>query len=92
MLYLHGRIEILERFNDKYTCDEILGVYKYGRSNSVILKETIKDYDKLDETEQDKQILDKFAYINRAINYSDDKLVSMIKSEEIKLYQYEYLL
>ena len=92
MLYLHGRIDILERFNDKYTCDEILGVYKYGRSNSVILKETIKDYDKLDKTEQDKQILDKFAYIKRTINYSDKKLVSMIKSEEIKLYQYEYLL
>lgn len=91
MLYSHGRIEILERFSDKYTCDEMLGAYKYGRSNSVILKEAIKNYDKLDETEQDKQILEKFAYIKRAVNYSDEKLVSAIKNEEIKLYKYEYL-
>ena len=92
MLYSHGRIEILERFSDKYTCDEILGVYRYGRSNSVILKETIKDYDKLDEAGQDKQILENFAYIKRAVDYSDEKLVGAIKSEEIKLYEYEYLL
>ncbi len=92
MLCSHGRIEILERFSDKYACDEMLGVYKYGRSNSVILKESIKDYDKLDETEQDKKILENFAYIRRAVDYSDEKLVSAIKSEEIKLYEYEHLL
>lgn len=92
MLYSHGRIEILERFSDKYTCDEILGVYRYGRSNSVILKEAIKDYDKLDEAGQDKQILENFVYIKRAVDYSDEKLVGAIKSEEIKLYEYEYLL
>lgn len=92
MLCSHGRIGILIRFNDKYTCDEMLGVYKYGRSNSVILKEAINGYDKLSEAEQDKQILEKFAYIKRAVNYSDEKLVNEIKSERMKLYEYEYLL
>ena len=92
MLYSHGRIEILERFSDKYTCDEILGVYRYGRSNSVILKEAIKDYDKLDEAGQDKQILENFAHIKRVVDYSDEKLVDAIRNEEIKLYEYEYLL
>ena len=81
----------MERFSDKYTCDEILGVYRYGRSNSVILKEVIKDYDKLDEAGQDKQILEKFAHIKRAVDYSDEKLVGAIRNEEIKLYEYEYL-
>ena len=92
MLYSHGRIGILERFNDKYTCDEILGVYRYGRSNSVILKEVIKDYDKSDEAGQDKQILENFAHIKRAVDYSDEKLVDAVRNEEIKLYEYEYLL
>lgn len=92
MLCLHGRIEILERFSDKYACDEILGVYRYGRSNSVILKEAIKNYDKLNEAGQDKRILENFAYIKRAVDYSDEKLVDAIRNEEIKLYEYEYLL
>ena len=92
MLYSHGRIGILERFNDKYACDEMLGVYKYGRSNSVILKEAIKDYDKLDEAGQDKQILENFTHIKRVVDYSDEKLVDAIRNEEIKLYEYEYLL
>ena len=39
-------------FNDRYACDNILGKYKYGRDNSVILKAAIKDYDKLSEEEQ----------------------------------------
>lgn len=78
-------------FNDKYVCDNILGVYKYGRDNSVILKAAIKDYDKLSEEEQKKAILEKFSYIKREVTCSDEELIEAIKNEDLKLVQYEYL-
>ena len=78
-------------FSDKYRCDNILGVYKYGRDNSVILKKAIEGYDKLSEEEQDKSIVEKFSYVKRAVPCSDEELVESIKNETLQLSQYEYL-
>lgn len=78
-------------FCDKYYCDNILGVYKYGRDNSVILKAAIEDYDKLTEEEQNKVILEKFSYVKREVPYSDEELIEAIRNEDLKLVQYEYL-
>lgn len=78
-------------FNDRYACDNILGKYKYGRNNSVILKAAIKDYDKLSEEEQNKLILDKFSYVRREVVYSDEGFIEAIRNENLKLVQYEYL-
>ena len=78
-------------FNDRYACDNILGKYKYGRDNSVILKAAIKDYDKLSEEEQNKLILDKFSYVRREVVYSDEEFIEAIRNENLKLVQYEYL-
>ena len=78
-------------FNDRYACDNILGKYKYGRDNSVILKAAIKDYDKLSEEEQNKMILDKFSYVRREVVYSDEGFIEAIRNENLKLVQYEYL-
>lgn len=78
-------------FNDKYVCDNILGVYKYGRDNLTILKEIIENYDTLDEEEQNKQIVEKFFYVKRALRCTDNELVEQIKNDSIKLRLYEYL-
>lgn len=78
-------------FNDKYTCDNILGAYKYGRDNSVILKKAIDGYDKMSDEEQYKNIAEKFSYIKRAVPCSDDELVESIKDDKIQLSEYEYL-
>ena len=78
-------------FSDKYVCDNILGVYEYGRDNSVILKAAIKDYDKLSVEEQNKSIVEKFSYIKRAVNYSDEELIEAIRNEELRLAEYEYI-
>lgn len=78
-------------FSDKYRCDNILGIYKYGRDNSVILKKAIENYDKLSEEEQNKSIMEKFSFVKRAVPCSDEELVESIKNETLQLSQYEYL-
>lgn len=78
-------------FSDKYRCDNILGVYKYGRDNSVILKKAIDGYDKLSEEEQFQSIVEKFSFVKRAVPCSDEELVESIKNETLQLSQYEYL-
>lgn len=78
-------------FSDKYRCDNILGVYKYGRDNSVILKKAIDGYDKLSEEEQFQSIVEKFSFVKRAVPCSDEELVESIKNETLQLSQYGYL-
>lgn len=78
-------------FSDKYRCDNILGVYKYGRDNSVILKKAIDGYDKVSEEEQFQSIVEKFSFVKRAVPCSDEELVESIKNEMLQLSQYEYL-
>lgn len=78
-------------FSDKYKCDSILGKYQYGRSNSVVLNKAIEGYDKMSEEEQDKNIVEKFSYIKRAVPCSDEDLIKSIKDESLQLSQYEYL-
>ena len=72
-------------FNDRYACDNILGKYKYGRDNSVILKAAINDYDKLSEEEQNKMILDKFSYVRREVVCSDERFIEAIRNENLKV-------
>lgn len=78
-------------FSDKYRCDSILGKYKYGRDNSVILKNTIKGYEKMSEEEQNKSIIECFSYIRRAVDCKEEELLTLIKTEKISLSEYEYL-
>lgn len=78
-------------FSDKYKCDSILGKYQYGRSNSVVLNKAIEGYDKMSEEEQNKNIVEKFSYIKRAVPCSDEDLIKSIKDESLQLSQYEYL-
>lgn len=78
-------------FNDKYNCDNIIGIYKYGRDNLTILKEAIADYENLTEEEQRKQIIEKFDYVGTALNCTDKKLVDLIRNDGIELRKYEYI-
>lgn len=78
-------------FSDKYRCDSILGKYKYGRDNSVILKNSIKGYEKMSEEEQNKSIIECFSYIRRAVDCKEEELPTLIKTEKIPLSEYEYL-
>lgn len=78
-------------FSDKYRCDSILGKYKYGRDNSVILKNTIKGYEKMSEEEQNKSIIECFSYIRRAMDCKEEELPTLIKTAKIPLSEYEYL-
>lgn len=100
-LSLHGRSENLisqdltkMNFGDKYKCENLLGVYKYGRSNSAILKDTIKGIDNfssLSEEEQQTVLLEKFGYLKRVFKCTDDKLLEIIHGEETPVASYEYL-
>ena len=78
-------------FNDKYSCDSILGAYKYGRVNLTILKDAIADYEKLTEEEQNQQIIKMFAHIKDALECTDEELIEKIRNDSIELKKYEYI-
>lgn len=81
-------------FGDKYKCENLLGVYKYGRSNSAILKDVTKGIDNfsnLSNEEQQTVLLEKFGYLKRVFNCTDNKLLEIIHGEEFSIAPYEYL-
>ena len=81
-------------FGDKYKCENLLGIYKYGRSNSAVLKDATKgidNFNSLSEEEQRAILLEKFSYLKRVLNCTDDKLMEIIHGEETKIAPFEYL-